>query len=145
MLEYVFFNAEPCARFYAFLREHGIEPTLAESDLELLVQVDEDLVDDDLADTLDGYYDEMFALDHSIHDQQQGPDDCEYEGAGVVLNLKDGSAVYADVPRPLLGKVMDALTLGELADFVNIIVDAVEYPDPRSICQRARDKAAQAG
>jgi hypothetical protein len=145
MLEYVFFNAEPCVRFCAFLREHGIEPTLAEGDPELLVQVDEDRVGDDLADMIEGYYDQMFALERDIHDDQQGRDDYGYEGSGVVVNLKDGTSAYADVPRPLLNKVMHALTLAELSDFVNAIVEAVENPDPRSLCQRARERAAKGG
>jgi hypothetical protein len=143
MLEYVFFNAEPCARFCTFLREQGIEPTLAEGELERLVQVEEDLVDDDLADTLDAYYEDMFALDHAIYSQEAVSGGHEYAASGLVVNLKDGTAVYADVPPALLGKVMAALTLEELSDLVNAIVGAVENPDPRSLCRRARERAAE--
>jgi hypothetical protein len=145
MLEYVFFNAEPRRRFCAFLSEHGIEPQLAESDLELLVRVEESIVDDALADTLDGYYDEMFELDHELYHSQVGEDDGEHTGSGVVVNLKDGTAAYANVPPALLAKVMQALTHEELADLVNAIVDAVENPDPRSLCQRAREQGSQGG
>lgn len=143
MLEYVFFNAEPCTRFCALLREHGIEPTLTEGELERLVQVEEGLVDDDLADTLDAAYDELFALDQAIHGQEAVADGCEYEGSGVVVHLKDGTSAYAEVPPALLAKVMQALSLEELGDLVNAIVDAVEHPDPRSLCRRARERAAQ--
>lgn len=143
MIEYVFFNTEPCARFCAFLREHGIEPTLAEGDLERLVQVEEDLVDDDLADILDACYDELFALDRAIYGREAMSEGRDYEGSGVVVNLKDGTAVYAEVSPALLGKVMQALSLEELADLVNAIVDAVENPDARSLCQRARERAAE--
>ncbi len=143
MLEYVFFNTEPRARFCIFLREHGIEPTLAEGEPERLVQVEEDLVDDDLADILDAYYEEMFALDHAIYSEEAGSDGHDYAGSGLVVNLKDGTAAYADVPPALLGKVMAALSLEELSDLVNAIVDAVEDPDPRSLCQRARERTAE--
>ena len=145
MLEYVFFNAEPCARFCAFLRGHGIEPGLAEGEPERLVQVEEDLVDDDLADTLDAYYEEMFALDHAIYSEETASGGHEYAGSGLVVNLKDGTAVYADVPPALLGKAMAALSLAELSDLVNAIVDAVENPDRRSLCQRARERSAKGG
>jgi hypothetical protein len=139
MLEYVFFNAEPCERFCAFLREMGIEPTLAEGDPERLVQVDENLVDDDLADTLDAFYEEMFELDQAIYHQEAVPGGRDSVRSGLVVNLKDGTAVYADVPPALLSKVVAALSLEELSDLVNAIVDAVEHPDPRSLCQRARE------
>jgi len=143
MLEYVFFNAEPCGRFCAFLRERGIEPTVVEADPERLVQVEEDLVDDDLADALDAYYEEMFALDHALYHQAASGAD-EHAGQGLVVHLKDGRAVYADVPPALLAKVVAALSLKELSDLVNAVVDAVENPDPRSLCQRAREHAALA-
>jgi hypothetical protein len=143
MLEYVFFNAEPRARFCAFLSERGIEATLAEGETELLVQVHEDAVDDQLADALDAYYDEMFALDQEIHGRHAATGGDEYQGSGVVVNLKDGTAVYAEIPPALLNKVMQALTLSELSDLVNAIADAVENPDPRSLCQRARDRDTQ--
>ena len=139
MLEYVFFNAEPCARFCAFVREHGIEAAVAEGDPERLVQIEEALVDDDLADTLDAYYEEMFALDQAIYSQEAVSGGHDYASSGLVVNLKDGTAAYADVPPALLGKVVAALSLEELSDLVNAIVDAVENPDPRSLCQRARD------
>ena len=146
MLEYVFFNAEPRARF-CFLREHGIEPPLAEGELERLVQVEEDLVDDALADTLDAYYDEMFELDHAIY-SQVGEDGHDYAGSGVVVNLKDGTAAYANVPPALLAKVMQALTHEELSDLVNAIVDAVERPGPAQplpACPRRQPRAADPG
>ena len=140
MLEYVFFNAEPCGRFCAFVREHGIEPTLVEGEPERLVQIEEDLVDDDLADALDAYYEDMFALDHAIY-SQEAERGHEQASQGLVVHLKDGTAVYADVAPPLLAKVVAALSLAELSDLVNAIVDAVEQPDRRSLCQRARDRA----
>jgi hypothetical protein len=141
MLEYVFFNDEPRRRFCTFLRGHGIEPTLVGGEPELLVQVEEDLVDDDLADSLDAYYEEMFALDHAIYSQEAAPGGPDYASSGLVVNLKDGTAVYADVPPILLSKVVAALSLEELSDLVNAIVDAVENPDLRSLCQRAREEA----
>ena len=80
MLDYVFFNAEPRERFCAFLRSHGIEPHLSENDLELLVRIEESVVDDALADTLDAYYDEMFELDRALYHSQAQQDDSEHTG-----------------------------------------------------------------
>jgi hypothetical protein len=142
MLEYVFFNAEPCSRFCSFLREIGLESTLTEGEPEIIVGVEEDRVDDAMADALDTFYDEMFALDQSLHEEASDDSCDQYQAAGVVVNLKDGRAVYADIPPAILAKVMQALSLPELSDLVNAIVTAVEHPDPRSLCQRRRDEVA---
>ena len=145
MLEYVFFHADPCARFCAFVRERGLEPSLTEGEPEFIVGVQEDGVDDTMADALDGFYDEMFALDQSLYEQAAEASHDGYQAAGVVVNLQDGRAVYADIPPVILAKVTQALTLPELSDLVNAIVTAVEHPDPRSLCQRRRDAAAGLG
>lgn len=141
MLEYVFFNAEPCDRFCGFLSDKGLEPSVEHGDPERIVVIAEEAVDDALADEIDAFYDEMFSLDQTLFDsgQSQSPDD--YHAAGVVVNLRDGRAVYADVPPLLLRKVMEALSPEELGDFVNAVVDAVERPDERTFCQRMRDEA----
>ena len=81
-----------------------LEPSLTEGEPELIVGVEEDLVDDAMADALDGFYDEMFALDQGLyeHAAEASPDD--YQTAGVVVNLQDGRAVYADIPPDILGQ-----------------------------------------
>ena len=60
----------------------------------------------------------------------------DQQSAGVVVNLKSGDRVYAEVPSALLARVMAALTPEELGTLVDAIVDAVENPDARSLCQR---------
>ena len=60
-LEYVFFNAEPGEQFRTFLGERGVASGLTEGELELVVQVEEAIVDDALADIIDARYDELWA------------------------------------------------------------------------------------
>jgi hypothetical protein len=59
-----------------------------------------------------------------------------FGSAGVVVNLSNGTSVYADVSPELLQKIMQALTPEELGDLVNAIADAVEQPDSRPLCKR---------
>ena len=141
MLEYVFFDPEPCSRFCAFLDGKGLGPRVVQRDPERVVLVSEEAVDDDLADEIDVFYDEMFSLDRSLFDAGKGRSSDEYNASGVVVNLKDGRAVYADLPPDLLEKVMGVLTPEELGDLVNAVVDAVEDPDERTFCQRMRDSS----
>lgn len=136
MLEYIFFHEEPVQRFVAFLRQNGLSPDAQTTDEARLVMLDEQSVDDAMADRIDDFYDEMFELDQQLHNGSLQDDADNYASAGVVVNLVDGRTVYADVPGNLLGKVMQVLTPQELGDLVNAIVDAVENPDDRPLCKR---------
>ncbi len=141
MLEYVFFNAEPCERFCAFLKDQGLDCETRQNDPGTIVCVEENAVDDAMADVIDARYDELFALDQALFDEGTGQTPDDYHAAGVVVNLADGRAVYAEVPPALLGKVMQALAPHELGMLVDAVVDAVEHPDRRTFCQRMRDCA----
>ena len=144
MLEYVFFNPEPCSRFRSFLLEKGIASKVDAGETEQIVQVEEERIDDALADEVDRFYDEMFALDQSLFEESTGQSSENYHAAGVVVNLKSGKAVYAEVPPDLLCKVMTTLDPNDLAVFVDVIVSAVENPDQRSFCERMRDSTSDA-
>jgi hypothetical protein len=140
MLEYVFFHQQPMLQFCDFVRQLGLDPQMQDtSEDSLIVSLDEESVDDDLADEIDNFYDGMMDLDHELFSDAVEPGSEDYQTAGVVVNLADGKTVYADVPGELLKRVMEVLSLQELGDFVNAIVDAVEKPDDRSLCQRQRD------
>lgn len=139
MLEYVFFNAEPCARFRKFASSRGLTSTLDSQALEQVVRIDEDAVDDALADELDLFYDEMFAMDQSLFEKAGDASQDNCHKAGVVVNLSDGRAVYAEVAPDVLSRVMATLDQRDLADLVAAVVDAVENPDERTFCQRMRD------
>ena len=126
--------------FCRFLVEKGLDPVHRQSDESLLVVLPEEAVNDDLADEIDDYYDDMMDMDHELFEAVTDTDSENYQTAGVIVNLADGNAVYANVPGKLLQQVMTALSPQELGDFVNAIVDAVENPDERSLCQRQRDR-----
>jgi len=78
-------------------------------------------------------------MNQTLFENEQPEDNSEYTGAGVIVSLKDGRTVYADIDTPLLTKVMSALSPIELGEFVNHIVDAVENPDQRMPCERQRN------
>lgn len=140
MLEYVFFHQQPMLQFCDFVRQRDLDPQMQDSSGDsLIVSLAEDSVDDNLADEIDNFYDSMMDLDHELFSDTVEPDSDDYQTAGVVVNLADGKTVYADVPGDLLKRVMEIFSPQELGDFVNAIVDAVEKPDDRSLCQRQRD------
>ncbi|MBA1329914.1 hypothetical protein QQ73_01505, partial [Candidatus Endoriftia persephone str. Guaymas] len=55
---------------------------------------------------------------------------------GINVTLKDGRQVQAAIDPLLMNRLLEAVTPEELGVFVNAIVDAVEHPDERSLCQR---------
>ncbi len=136
MLEYVFFHAQPFDEFVAYLNELGLQPDIQTDEDCWEASLPEDL-DDELSEKIEERYDQLMEMNQQLFDAEQ-PEG--YHTAGVVVNLAGGETVYAQVNPLLLGKIMGVLTPEELGDVVNAIVDAVEKPDERSLCQRMRDK-----
>lgn len=136
MLEYLFFQQLPLDRFCDFLRGKGVQFQLLESSESLLLAIEEQSIDDAMADLIDDDYDEMLDLDQSIYDQGLIEDADNFAAAGVVVNLLDGQSLYADVPGELLKKTVDVLSPQESGKLVNAIADAIEKPDKRRLCKR---------
>ncbi|MCB1800731.1 MAG: hypothetical protein KDI82_03490 [Gammaproteobacteria bacterium] len=138
MLEYVFFHPTPFEQFVAFVREQGLEPETGSDDESYEVCLPED-IDDALSERIEQRYDALMELNQALFEAGQGEGADNYHAAGVVLNLKDGKAIYADVPPRLLARIMEVLSAEEFGEVVNAIVDAVEAPDERTFCRRMRD------
>ncbi len=138
MLEYVFFDPRPRDRFVQFVEAAGLAPRLEEDDGLLKVLLPEDL-DDELAERIEEHYDEMMELGRELYEQEGEDDEVGYHAAGITVQLRDGSNVYAEVDPRLLGRIMEVLTPEEFNQVVNAIAGAVENPDARTLCQRMRD------
>ncbi|MEJ2575900.1 MAG: hypothetical protein P8106_04210 [Gammaproteobacteria bacterium] len=138
MLDYVFFDPLPCERFIEFLRERGLEPICREETRGAWeVALPEDL-DEALAERIEAFYDEMMELNQALFEAGETAAAAGYHAAGVVLNLRSGQTVYAEVDPGLLGRVMSVVTPQEFGEIVDAIVAAVEQPDGRTFCQRMR-------
>lgn len=133
MLEYVFFHPLPCEQFVNFLREQGLQPEVQEDGETWEVRLPEEMPEAQ-GDAVEARYDELLELNQVLHDQES--DDADQQSAGVVVNLASGETVYASVDSALLARIMSVLTPEEFGEVVNAIVDAVENPDHRTLCQR---------
>lgn len=133
MLEFVFFDSRPREQFVDFLRHRGVVAVQNDDDETYGVAISED-VEDQLLAAIEAHYEELMVLDQSLFEATAG--EAGDHTAGVVLNLASGDTVYAQVDPALLGRVMEVLTPQEFGQLVNAIVDAVEYPDARPLCQR---------
>jgi len=133
MLEYVFFDERPWARFADFARGQGLQPECSCGEDSLLVSLPED-TDDTVCDRLEAFYEQMMEMDEQIVAKLEG--EGHQHSAGVTVSLGDGRSVLAAVDPGVLARVMTVLTSQEVGELVNAIVDAVEHPDERPMCKR---------
>ncbi len=134
MLDFVFFDPRTRRQFVDFIRARGLAAQQSEDDETYGVAVPEDL-DDALLEAIEARYDELMALDQSLF--EAGAAAAGEHAAGVLVTLMSGASVYAQVDPLLLGRIMEVLTPQEFGQVVDAIVDAVERPDPRPLCERS--------
>lgn len=135
MLEYVFFNQQPCTAFTSHAKSKGIEVNIIEDDGSYIVTLSED-VDEILLDSLEQLYDELIDLDRDIEEQKLDDSTDNTHTAGITVELSNGSTVYANVSPLLLSKLLQCIDFTELNTLVEAIAQAVENRDERSLCQR---------
>jgi hypothetical protein len=133
MLEFAFFNRQPCQQFLDLAQDLGTECSVNHTYDSFIVQLSED-IEDDVLDKLELRYDELMTRDQSLVEQSEN--DEEQHTAGITVQLQDGRNVYAKVSPSLLSKVMQSISNEELNALVNAITEAVETPDASSLCQR---------
>ena len=138
MLDYILFHEKPFKLFVAWLEARGLTPEINIDEGNYEISLPED-IDDDLLDDIDEYYDELMDMNQQLVDDEERETNDGYHMAGVLVTLKDGSISYADVDPRLLGRVMSAISPAEFGEIVNAIANAVENPQPKTYCQRARD------
>jgi len=135
MLEYVFFNLQPCTAFTTHAESKGIRVNVDEDDGSYIVTLSED-IDEALLDTLERLYDELIDLDRDIEEQKLDDSADNKHTAGITVELDDGSTVYANVSPLLLSKLLQCIDFQELNILVDAIAKAVENRDTHSLCQR---------
>lgn len=133
MLEYIFFDERPWRRFIDYLESLGLEPQASTADDGWLVALPEDL-DEELDEKIEVYYDRMLEINESLVAEAEG--ESHQHTAGVNLTLGDGRVVQAVVDPKLMRRLLMVISPRELGELVDAIVDAVENPDQRSLCQR---------
>jgi hypothetical protein len=125
MLEYVFFQEQPRKRFQELLKEQGLVWTLEPGEMETVVVIDETGMDAELADRIEAFYDELFAMEQADYAATLPKADREPPTA-VAVRRKDGRTVFAELPPELVARVLTAISPEELQGFVDAIVDAAQ-------------------
>jgi len=136
MIEYVFFHRQAVDLFLQFLAEQDLEAETQQHSDRVEVQLPDDL-DSALFDQIDTRYDQLMELEADLTDAEQSGTAGEYEAGGIVVNLADGTTVYADLDSQLLARIMRVITPEEFAVIVDAIAKAVENRQEQPGCQRS--------
>ena len=138
MIEYVFFHQQPLEQFLHFLTELGLDAGTQEYEDRIEVLLPDDL-NTLLFDKIDARYDQLMDLEAELTDEEQSGAAGEYQAGGIVVNLKDGTMVYANLDTRLLARVMQVITPEEFAVIVDAIAQAVENRQKSPACQLDRN------
>jgi len=138
MIEYVFFHQQPLELFLQFLTGLGLDAgtQVYEDRIEVLLPDDLNAL---LFDKIDARYDQLMDLEAELTDEEQSGAAGEYQAGGIVVNLKDGTTVYASLDTRLLARVMRVITPEEFAVIVDAIAQAVENRQESPACQLERN------
>jgi hypothetical protein len=133
MLEYILFHEQSLERFAAWLERRAIPFERREDGMGLLVAIPDDL-DDETTEAVEACYEQLLADSEALLEEAgMGP---EKHAAALTIRLGDGRTVQAPVPPALLNKVLSAISVHELNQLVEAIVDSIENPDDRPFCRR---------
>lgn len=124
MLKYIFFNEKPRDLFTTYLSKHKIAYHLGDDETGYLVSTTDDL-DDDIRYQIESYYEEMMALNKPTETDKK----ITIPANAIQVRLKNGETILADVPAPLVKKVLNVISVNELDELVNAIVNCVENSD----------------
>lgn len=140
MLDYILFDEIPYQLFIDWLKGKGVTYEVERDEDNYVIKVSEDL-EEDLLDDIDEKYDELMDMNQDIINEAEKENNDGYNMAGIVVTLKDGTISYADIDSNLLSRVISVISPEELGEIVCAIADAVENPQPKTYCQRMREKS----
>ena len=137
-LDYLFFNDSIRQQFTDFLLRQNLNYAQQTESVSgaYVVRVDEALVSGELWDQLDDFYDQLYVADQVLLEQSMS----DIEGkhvAGIYVQLADGKHTVAKVAPDVINRMLTVITLDELNQLVEAIVQSVENPVQANLCQLA--------
>ena len=140
MYEFTFLTPDGGAGFVKRLEAEGLEVRISSDPIaeEATTVSISDEIDDDLADRIEGWYEEETqAAEAALFASGDAEADVS---AGVWVQLTDGRSSFAPVPPDMVSRILSVMSADELGDFVSRIANAVEHPDDTPICRRPADE-----
>ena len=133
MLEYVLFSERIRNIFVSWLQENNIEFQLAGETEELLVLIDED-IDPQIEEKIEAQYDLLLDESAKAVDEEDHSSDAVHL-VGIQFTTSNGDVGQVRITPEMANKIQRCLNASELQAFVQLIADAVENPNNKSLCQ----------
>lgn len=135
-LDYLFFNLVVQHRFEDFLAENSLPYAQYSESVTgaMVIAVEETLVSPALWDELDQLYDQLHVQDQTLLEQSVNDPDGK-NIAGIYLQLASGQSTVAKVAPEIVNRILTVLTMDELNQLVEAIVQSVENPTQATLCQ----------
>lgn len=133
MLEYVLFSEHIRNKFVDWLINNQVEYQLAGDTDELLVLISED-IDESIEDKIEELYDLLLDESAQFVDEDDNSNGSTHV-VGIQYSDKNGEISQVTIPPELANQIQQCLSPGELQSFVQLIVDAVNDPYNRPLCQ----------
>jgi hypothetical protein len=133
VLEYILFSERFRDKFICWLRDNNIEFELAGNDEEFLVLIDEDIADS-IEEKIEAQYDLVLDESAKAVDEEDSSAGAVHL-VGIQYTNKHGEIGQVRIPPELAKQIHRCLDASELQAFVQLIADAVENPNNKSLCQ----------
>ncbi len=133
MLEYILFSERIRDIFICWLQDNNIEFELAGNDEEFLILIDEN-IDDSIEEKIEAQYDLLLDESAKAVDEEDNSSGAIHL-VGIQYTDKNGDIAQVRIPPELANQLQRCLTASELQGFVQLIADAVENPNNKSLCQ----------
>ena len=135
-LDYLFFNLVVQQQFEHFLAENTLPYSQHSESVTgaMVIAVDEALVSPVLWDELDQLYDQLHEQDQALLEQSVNDPDGK-NVAGIYLQLANGQYTIAKVAPDVVNRILTVISMDELNQLVEAIVQSVENPQQATLCQ----------
>jgi len=134
MLEYVFFESQFRKQFVLWLARNGIPYQASDTEMELLVLIDED-IDDDTEERVEDQYDLIMLEQAASADQQDNPED-HIHLVGIQYTATDGNVHQVRLTPAIVNRITQCIDAIELQELVQTIANGVLNPDDRPLCRK---------
>ena len=135
-LDYLFFNLVIQQQFENFLVENAL-PYVQHSESvtgAMVIAVEDALVAPALWNELDQLYDQLHEQDQVLLEQSVNDPDGK-NVAGIYLKLANGKYTIAKVAPDVVNRILTVISMDELNQLVDAIVQSVENPQQATLCQ----------
>ena len=140
MIEYIFFDASLRDRFVEYAASRGVNCTLQDDSMGMVVAVPED-ISGETEDALELRYDELQDAQSDLLAQSEGG---LKRLAGFRYNLPDGQSRMVPLQTDMANRLMSAFSLAEIQELFEAVACSALNPNEEHLCKiLAAEKSGQ--